>query len=403
MAFNEYVVYPVGDGKVYVKIDRLEILRLIKGVIFDCDGVLIDVRGSYDRAISKTVAFILQNLTGYTFREQLISDEVIHLFRKTGGFNNDWDTVYGALMFIICSLPYELREKLKRCIKNVELYLNPYERLARIKEAMKKENRREGLGEEFFEDVTNRFKEFTAILDETGVSSVDAALLEKTEKSEAFANFYNLVKNFLKYPAGVHDSIISRVFEEFFCGAKLFRETYGTEPKFNKGQGMIENEKIIPQSETLNRLASIFGKENLGIVSGGRLKPARHALGNILDEFNPYAQVFLDYIEEAEWELSIKTGSRVNLKKPNPFPLLKAAENLGQRAYVLYVGDSMEDALMVRKANELDNRFFFAGVYNYSGLKDAVLQTFLESRCDIILPSVNELLFLFQTLRGEGW
>jgi phosphoglycolate phosphatase-like HAD superfamily hydrolase len=121
-----------------------------------------------------------------------------------------------------------------------------------------------------------------------------------------------------------------------------------------------------------------------------------------LDEFNPYAQIFLDDIEEAEWELSIKTCSRVNLKKPNPFPLLKAAEIFGQRAYVLYVGDSMEDALMVRKANELDNRFFFAGVYNYSSLKDAVLQTFLESRCDIILPSVNELPFLFQTLRGEG-
>ena len=52
------------------------------GVIFDIDGVLIDVRGSYRRAIIETVA---------REHDETIDQGLIDRFKRAGGFNNDWD------------------------------------------------------------------------------------------------------------------------------------------------------------------------------------------------------------------------------------------------------------------------------------------------------------------------
>jgi HAD superfamily hydrolase (TIGR01548 family) len=52
------------------------------GVIFDIDGVLIDVRGSYRRAIIETVG---------REHDATIEQALIDRFKRAGGFNNDWD------------------------------------------------------------------------------------------------------------------------------------------------------------------------------------------------------------------------------------------------------------------------------------------------------------------------
>jgi len=376
-------------------------LRSVDAVVFDCDGVLIDIRDSYNKAISKAVTYILGGLTGYAFPESLASDEIIFLFRRSGGFNNDWDTVYGILMFTLSNLPFETREELRKRMQSIGRKPNAFERFSSLEEAAKKETMPEELNSEFFEALTAKLKEFAELLDASGTDSVDRNLVEAPDVPEDFLDSYNLLKHFLHCPEEVGRSIVATVFEEFFCGAKLFQETYSVEPRFNTGLGMIENERLIVRPERLDRLTSVLGKANLGIASGSRSRPAEYVLGDLLKRFSPTALVFLEIMEENESLQRSAEGLKANLKKPHPFSLLKASKAFGRFNFALYVGDSMEDAIMVREANDLDERFLFAGVYRFSGLEDVVLQGFLESGCDLVIPSVNELPFVLEEVRRE--
>jgi HAD superfamily phosphatase len=375
--------------------------RRVDGIVFDCDGVLVDIKESYNRAISKTVAYILSGLTGCNVPETWVADELIYGFRKTGGFNNDWDTVYGILMFTLSSLPQEIQIRLRELMVEVGWQQNPYERLALIRNAAEREFQPNLCDRMFSEEMMNQLLRFASSLDETGVASVDWNLVDKYGGNESFFDFYHVLLRFLHTPAEVGKSVIATVFEEFFCGAGLFRDTFEVEPRFNLGLGKIENEKLIVKTETIDRLESFLGKNNLGIASGSRTKPAKHVLGALLERFNPEALVFLEVTEAAERERSEKEGQGISLKKPHPFSLLKAADGLGNCDSVLYVGDSMEDMIVANKAEQTGKTFLFVGVYGFSGAESVVRDGFLESRCDMIIPSVNELPFVLETLRRK--
>ena len=99
MTLEEYLKINFENGEAYIRRDRISQIKEVDGIVFDCDGVLIDIRESYNKAISKSVTYILEKMTGFPFSEDLFSNEIIHMFRATGGFNDDWDTVYGIVMF----------------------------------------------------------------------------------------------------------------------------------------------------------------------------------------------------------------------------------------------------------------------------------------------------------------
>jgi hypothetical protein len=61
----------------------------------------------------------------------------------------------------------------------------------------------------------------------------------------------------------------------------------------------------------------------------------------------------------------------------------------------------MEDALMAEDASKTGKSYVFAGVYRYSGLDDIVRDGFLESGCDIVIPSVNDLPAILEAIRRE--
>jgi len=60
----------------------------MKALLFDMDGVLVDVSGSYRQAIRETV----RSLSGAG-----ISDQAIRAYKHRGGLNNDWDLTLAAL------------------------------------------------------------------------------------------------------------------------------------------------------------------------------------------------------------------------------------------------------------------------------------------------------------------
>jgi phosphoglycolate phosphatase-like HAD superfamily hydrolase len=199
------------------------------------------------------------------------------------------------------------------------------------------------------------------------------------------------LKQFFDFKTSIDSNVVARIFEEFFCGPELFTKSYGMQPRFNKKQqGLIDNEHLIITSETLSLLSAILGSSNLGIASGSGADQANYILGDLLRSFRSEALVFRETVEEA-MRGAVEKGGMVSLLKPHPFSLLRTAQALEPFGRILCVGDSMEDAKMVEKALERDDRFSFAAVYSYSAPRDAALESLLEYGCDWVLPSVNEL------------
>ena len=58
-------------------------------IVFDVDGVLVDVTASYREAIRETVRH---------FTSDLVSNELIQEFKNQGGWNNDWELSYKFIL-----------------------------------------------------------------------------------------------------------------------------------------------------------------------------------------------------------------------------------------------------------------------------------------------------------------
>jgi HAD superfamily phosphatase len=150
--------------------------------LFDIDGVLVDVRKSYNSAIKKTTDFMLCRLSDKPLKG-LVTDKIILEFRQSGGFNNDADTTYAITLATLCSPPRNLTE-----------------------------------GRKFLLAVAQN-------ADASGIAAV-----------EKYLSPYDVQKwkSELVYPAPVSESMLARVFDEFFYGPELFKRQNGLEPRFGR-------------------------------------------------------------------------------------------------------------------------------------------------------------------------
>src|SRR5213593_3230246 len=210
--------------------------------IFDVDGVLIDIRRSYNATIKKTVEYMLKSITGRSFRN-LVSDQIILKFRASGGFNNDTDTTYAITLAMLA---------------------NPAKNLVE--------------GRKFLMQVAGN-------ADESGYLSV-----EKYLANHGIERW----KKLLVYPAPVEDSMLARVFDELFYGPELFRKQDHLEPKYwAGGRPFIKNDRIDVSATMMKRLHEMFGG-NLAIVSGRSWLAAEYSLRPVIKYFNLDACVFLE-------------------------------------------------------------------------------------------------------------
>ena len=97
----------INNKVAYLKIADSDI-KNINTVIFDCDGVLINSKNSYDKCIELTISYILKNILNKQFINFKISKSTLELFRQTGGFNNDYKFCYIVILKIISMIPGSL-------------------------------------------------------------------------------------------------------------------------------------------------------------------------------------------------------------------------------------------------------------------------------------------------------
>lgn len=210
--------------------------------LFDIDGVLVDIRKSYNAAIKNTVEYMLKEITGKSFRG-LVTNQIILKFRASGGFNNDIDTTYAITLAMLASSP-----------KNV------------------------AQGRKFLMQLAGS-------ADETGYMSVEKFLasygIEKWKKQ-------------LNYPSPIKDSMLARVFDELFYGPELFRKQDHLKPKYwAGGRPFIKNDRLDVSARTMKKLHEMFDG-NLAVVSGRSRLAAEYSLKPMMKYFNLNACVFLE-------------------------------------------------------------------------------------------------------------
>jgi len=339
-------------------------LKGIEALIFDCDGVLIDFRESYNRAVVKTVEYIVGKITGIRFKAKRDILKALYILRSKGGFNSDWDSTYSIILHIFSELPDKFLEKF------ASLNFNE----VNLKSLISKEDLKLAL------KSLERIGEYA---DERGYKSVEDYLFSK--KKELIK-----LKEFLNYPDEVGFSLISTIFNDYYYGPDLDERLKGIS-RFHFKR-FINYEKVLVDKFTLEELYHIF-KGKMALATGRSLRGTAYTLKDLMSYFNLEASVFL---EDVVREKRLKGESYDNLVKPNPYPLLRVVEKLNCKGKVIYFGDSMEDLLMMRRAKEFKEDFIFVGVYSIHLNPIKQLKKFLKEGADVIVKDIKEFLEVYK-------
>ena len=392
MTLDNYLHLDMDGKEAYIRKDSIDPLREVTTVLFDCDGVLIDARESYNRSISRTISHLSREILKTHLPEDEITDKVIHGFRKSGGFNNDWDTTYVILLYLFTKIPKKVVDIYSKLSNRVGTQRGAYKRVSEAKKMLSGVK----VSDESFSNISKNLLKLSEKADSRGIVSI-LEVLPKINDGRALAGF----KKVMAYPDKVGASTITTLFEEFFLGSDLFSEKYGFPSEFlDKFPGLVSREVPIVTEDTMDILAEIFERSNFGIVSGRSLLTAEFTLGSLLNRFNTDLTLFIDDEISSAYNRG-DTEKLVKLRKPHPYILLKVEKNTLQSGRILYIGDSMEDLIMVEQSNHFMDRFIAAGVYGYSHNPKELVKMFTESGAYLIVESVNDIPILFEKIMRE--
>lgn len=234
------MIYKNEGRGIYIAKDVPSLINTIDGIIFDCDGVLVDVSKSYDLAIKQTTEYVLKRSAN--LESIPISVEIINGFKDTGGFNDEVDITYAAILSLTAA---------------TKLGVDPKQFI--------------------FEVIKNA--------DDSGIKSVEKFLQSKNvDLSE--------IRKKLDYPSSRLTSPLSQIFDQIFYGSKLYEKIFHKKPQLNE-DGLIKNDLVIVTAELLATLKKRFGNK-IAIVTGRGRESISYSLKELVDEFNVESSVFLE-------------------------------------------------------------------------------------------------------------
>ena len=105
---------------IFIRNDVPSSINHIDAIIFDCDGVLVDVSKSYDLAIKQTVEYVLKKFVN--IKSIPISHEIINDFKTTGGFNDEVDVTYASILSLVAAnkLSLDPKKLIRKVAKNAD-------------------------------------------------------------------------------------------------------------------------------------------------------------------------------------------------------------------------------------------------------------------------------------------
>lgn len=227
---------------ILVNPNKVEQIRKLDSIIFDCDGVLIDISKSYESAIKKTVDFIVNEMAGIKASE-IVTTPMIDGLKSSGGFNDEVDVTYALILSFIAA-------------KNNNVKFEDF----------------------VFNVISNA--------DQSGIHSIEKYLDEiKADISD--------IKKKLMYPGPKFQNPLSSIFDEMFYGSQLYSQIYKREPKFFTGKGLIENDIVLLNDELMKKIVTLFGNK-IAIVTGRGLVSTKYSLKKYFDKFDMKNSRFLE-------------------------------------------------------------------------------------------------------------
>ena len=225
---------------IYIDNSGIDVLNKIDAVIFDCDGVLIDVSKSYDQAILKTTQYVLENFA--KINDVIDIDfKIIDGFKSTGGFNDEVDLTYAAIISLVAA------KKLEK-------------------------------------DQTSFIFDVIKNADSNGIRSVEKYLENQVDISD--------IKKQLSYPGVHHENPLYQIFDQLFYGPELYQKLFKNSSKFSE-PGLIEQDDVILNNSLIQKLQKKFDSK-IAIVTGRGKESIIYSLKTLLEKFDLKNSVFLE-------------------------------------------------------------------------------------------------------------
>ena len=227
------------DG-IYVDDSKIDALDEIDAIIFDCDGVLIDITKSYDLAIIKTTQYILKNFAKIDDAID-VDFKIIDGFKSTGGFNDEVDLTYAAIISLVAA------KKLEK-------------------------------------DQTSFIFDVIKNADSSGIISVEKYLENLVDISD--------IKKQLSYPGTHKQNPLYQIFDQLFYGPELYQKLFKNSSKFSES-GLIEQDDVILNNSLIEKLQKKFNLK-IAMVTGRGKESVSYSLKELLEKFDLKNSVFLE-------------------------------------------------------------------------------------------------------------
>jgi HAD superfamily hydrolase (TIGR01548 family) len=327
-----------------------------KLIVFDMDGVLIDVSRSYRETVRETARLFFKSApSSEKLPQPLFPLTDLAAVKQSGGLNNDWD-----LSCRVISLLFNVIEK-----PPVYEHKDPWERY------------RETISQcdvaamaEFLESIP---RPLSALLRGAG----------KTKNDFICGLYTGDVGS---------GNIIKQIFQEVYLGKDLFESTYGQVPQFYRDEGFNHREQLLIDRHILEELAA---NHILAIATGRPRAEADYPLDRFgIRKYFANVMALEDCFQE-EARRRKTAAKKVSLSKPDPFMLdAIAADQKHAVAECFYIGDMPDDMIAAKKS---------AAGYKAVGLilaapdKESLKKQLLRAGADYIIKDFGQLKSLLDT------
>lgn len=335
-------------------------------LIFDMDGVLIDVSKSYRRAIQQTIKIYLENCLGFKQkRGDWVTNEEISLLKSAGGFNSDWDVTSGFLHYLLSISEIAPLKKRKRFSS-----LNEIVRYLKMKSSLSKKG-----------EVEIKKNHFLCFLERVTQSGGGLKGIQRV-LGKGWDGWI--------YDRGdlAQQNLVERIFQEIYLG-KQFVIHYHLPRLFYKGDGVYLQEKLLISRKILSLLSK---KTRMGIASGRLRFEAELALKRFHLQRYFHSVVTLDECKQEERRIFRSTGKKITCSKPHPYSILRAVREIGipdpQCGYVGDVVDDIRAAHAAQKELNITAIGFLGTPSNRKVMKEA----FIRVGADLIIKDPKDLL-----------
>ena len=319
-------------------------------IVFDMDGVIVDVSGSYRETVRQTARLFFKEASSWEdLPDPLFSLTDLARVKQSGGLNNDWD-----LTFLVINLLFTLVNGSTDCEDP-----NPWSRYYKMIRRC---------------DVAA----LSQFLNST--KKPITTLLEKKSKQRH------------EFPTSLYTgdvgsgNIIKQIFQEIYLGKDLFESTYNIPAKVYYEKGYINREKLLIDKSILEDLS----KNNILTIATGRPKAEADYPLDFFGLRKFFTVIYsLDDCLREEQKIFEQKKRKVSFSKPNPF-MLDAIEEIYRDnvSEFYYIGDMPDDMVAASKSRA---GFVAIGILVSSSEKDSLKEDLLRAGADYIVEDFEQL------------